>query len=843
MVTRRQMLTLAGSAPALLSATPAAAQTQGQLPSEEHEYVQKMSSFEKVRNGVVFRCATTQGKNVDLTLTVCTPQVLRVQMCPDAELKNVKGLLEIKEDWPSCAFDVSEKPEAVTVDTGALRVEFQRDPWKYVVYDKGGQIVLQEHVRDLDSQGTYRALPIGFTTAEGKFRRSNETFYLTPGENFYGFGERFTRLNKLGQRVDGWHVNPWGVGTELVYKDIPFFMSTKGYGIFVNTTFRTTSQMGSHSLMSYTVMINDPRLDYFILYGPSMKEVLARYEEITGWPVLPPKKSFGIWYGAYAARTVDAAVKMARWFRDSGVPVDFFQLLNLPLGPGRTGAELLAWTKDVSAKVGEFGIKAGIYTYPMLALGSEMEQEARAKGYVLMKKDGSPYEAYINGAGSTKREYSLEAVERTDAWRERFYRENRGLALFPDFTNPAAVKWWKDKIGEHMKEGCWAVAMADFGEDIPLDAYYYNKRSGLEMHNLYSLLCNKATFEGVAENSQDHRGLINGRSGTAGMQRYPICWSGDPNCEWEDFATCMRAGLSIGLSGVPFWATDTAGYAGEPVGHPTPELLMRWSQWEMFQSHVRLHSAGSRGLFTYGEKTVDNFRKYAKLRYRLLPYVYSHAYNATKTGLPMMRAMVLEFQDDPRTYDLDDQYMFGDAFLVAPMYTPTNKRTVYLPAGKWYYYHTGKEYTGPQTLQIETPLEELPLYVRSNCIIPMGPDMAYIGEKPFDPITLDIWLASEAACTLYDDDESAHTEETVPCRAEKAKGTITLTVGVSGKTFVAKFNKASRPAKVTLNGTSLPRLTSQAELEKADRGWYFDPSSVVYAKFNGHGSRSTLMLQ
>jgi alpha-glucosidase (family GH31 glycosyl hydrolase) len=263
----------------------------------------------------------------------------------------------------------------------------------------------------------------------------------------------------------------------------------------------------------------------------------------------------------------------------------------------------------------------------------------------------------------------------------------------------------------------------------------------------------------------------------------------------------------------------------------------------MFQSHVRLHSAGSRGLFTYGEKTVDNFRKYAKLRYRLLPYVYSHAYNATKTGLPMMRAMVLEFQDDPRTYDLDDQYMFGDAFLVAPMYTPTNKRTVYLPAGKWYYYHTGKEYTGPQTLQIETPLEELPLYVRSNCIIPMGPDMAYIGEKPFDPITLDIWVASEAACTLYDDDESAHTEEIVPCRAEKAKGTITLTVGASGKTFVAKFNKASRPAKVTLNGTSLPRLTSQAELEKADRGWYFDPSSVVYAKFNGHGSRSTLMLQ
>jgi len=263
----------------------------------------------------------------------------------------------------------------------------------------------------------------------------------------------------------------------------------------------------------------------------------------------------------------------------------------------------------------------------------------------------------------------------------------------------------------------------------------------------------------------------------------------------------------------------------------------------MFQSHVRLHAAGSRGLFTYGEKTVENFRKYAKLRYRLLPYIYSHAYNATKTGLPMMRAMVLEFQDDPRTYDLDDQYMFGDAFLVAPVYTPTNKRTVYLPSGTWYDYHTGKEYTGPQTLHVEPPLEELPLYIRNDSMIAMGPDLAYVGEKPFDPITLDIWLLSEAVFTLYDDDESARTEEIVQCKAAKSKGGITLEVGPSEKTFIAKFNKTGRPAKVSLNGANLPRLTSQVELGKAERGWYFDPSLVVYVKFSARGRKSTVILQ
>ena len=187
-------------------------------------------------------------------------------------------------------------------------------------------------------------------------------------------------------------------------------------------------------------------------------------------------------------------------------------------------------------------------------------------------------------------------------------------------------------------------------------------------------------------------------------------------------------GLSIGLSGVPFWSNDIAGYLS--TGDLTPELYIRWMQMAMFQSHVRFNGTPLRAPWAFGELAVENYRKYAKLRYRLLPYIYSHAYNATKTGLPMIRAMVLEFQDDPSTHNLQDQYMFGDAFLVAPVYKPVSKRTVYLPEGTWHDYETGKEYTGPTTLHIEPPLENLPLYVRENSIIPMGPDIAYIGEKP-----------------------------------------------------------------------------------------------------------------
>ena len=378
-----------------------------------------------------------------------------------------------------------------------------------------------------------------------------------------------------------------------------------------------------------------------------------------------------------------------------------------------------------------------------------------------------------------------------------------------------------------------------------MDAYYYNKRNGLEMHNLYTLLYQKANYEAVAESS-GHRGLVNCRSGTAGMQRFPICWAGDPNCEWVDMANTMRAALSIGLSGVAFWSCDNSGY--REIGGPiTAELYIRWSQWSLFQSHVRLHimvrEALHRVPFSFGDRAVANFRKYAKLRYRLLPYIYSHAYNASKTGLPMMRAMVLEFPDDPGTYYLRDQYMFGDALLVAPVQSPVNRRSVYLPEGTWYDYQTGEKYTGPTTLHIEPPLEVLPLYVRGNSIVPMGPDMAYVGEKPFDPITLDIRLLSEATFTLYDDDERAKTQEIVTCKASRKGGQVMLEMSPSGKTYIAKFNGASRPGKVTLNGKDLRRLGSQAELGKAQLGWYFDPSLTLYAKFNAQGGKNTLVAQ
>ena len=443
----------------------------------------------------------------------------------------------------------------------------------------------------------------------------------------------------------------------------------------------------------------------------------------------------------------------------------------------------------------------------------EIAQEARAKGYVLTREDGSPYEAILAGAPGkpVKIEHSLEAVERDDAWRDRYYRTNRVPLLLPDFTNPAVFQWWKEKVGSYVKAGCFGSGMSDFGEDIPVDAHYHNKRSGLEMHNMYQMLYQKATFEGIAENS-DRRPLINARSGTAGMQKYPICWSGDPECEWEEMASTLRAGLSIGLSGVPFWSNDICRLS-QNFGGLTPELYIRWMQMAMFQSHTRFNGFAAARAWAFGDRAVENYRKVRKTQ---IPTAAVHLFARLQCD-----------QDRPADDPSHGARIPGrsqHAQSSGPVHVwrcfpggsrvQANQQADRLSARRDVVrLRDGQGIHGPELRCASSrPLDVLPLYVRENSIIPMGPDMAYIGEKPFNPITLDIRLSSDAECTLYDDDERAHTQEIVKCQASRKGNQITLNMGASTKTYHREVqqDKPSETREPQRQGHAASRFTAGA---------------------------------
>lgn len=829
---------------------PQDAQAAAPASEEHHEFVQKLVSYQKTARGVVFHCQTSGGKTVDVQLSVCTPEILRLQMCPDEKLRNSKSILEIREDWPQAGFTVSEDAKAVTIDTGTVRLRVQRDPWRYALHDARKEPVLQENVQDQDVIGDYRSLPLGFTTQDGQYRRANETFHLAPGERIFGLGESFNRLDKTGETLDGWLIDSFGTGTSNVYKHISFLMSTRGYGVFVNSTARLRSHVGSQSYMSYTLMQDDPRLDLFLIYGPDMKQVLARYTEIAGRPALPPKGSFGIWYSVLSMGSDVATLEtLAAKLRELEIPIDLFLIFTFFSNRANSNdAAQVANAKATASAMAKWGIKVGMYTAPMLTIGSPMEQEARAQNLALKQQDGSPYPALLD----LKRpevfpgpdlQITLEGAERGDAWRQKVLTATRNPCLLPDFTNPAAVKWWKAKIADRIKAGIYGIAMSDFGEDIPTDAVYHNGRPGAEMHNAYALLYRKACYEAVSENAR-HRGLINARSGIAGMQRYPICWSGDPNCTWQDMANTLRAGLSIGLSGVPFWSYDNGGF-NAARGQLTPELWIRWTQMSAFVSHFRINGVGQpvRLPWSFGDQAVANFRKYGQLRFRLAPYNYSNAYAASQSGVPIIRAMVLEFQDDPAAWGLEDQYMFGPAFLVAPVFNEDGKRSVYLPKGKWFDHESGEAIMGPATLHLDVPLEKLPLYVRDDTIVPMAPQLLALDDKAFPAIILDIRLSTQAAFTLYDDDVDTRGKEVVNIRATREAGQTVLELDASHKNYVARFNGAAAPVTVTLNGAELTHHAARADFDAARAGWHADPALGVEVKFDAQGRKSRLVLR
>jgi alpha-D-xyloside xylohydrolase len=413
-----------------------------------------------------------------------------------------------------------------------------------------------------------------------------------------------------------------------------------------------------------------------------------------------------------------------------------------------------------------------------MVVTSSMFREGLERGYLVRRPNGSAYT--YSGFGA-----------------------DAGLV---DYSNPEAVSWIQGKLRRLFGLGVSAIKV-DFGEGAPTDAVYHGGPAKA-MHNLYPLLYGQAIFEATEEYWGQGQGVIWARSGWAGSQRYPVHWSGDGIARYADLPCVLRSALSFGLSGFPFYSHDVGGFSGLP----SPDLYVRWAQLGMFSSHCRCHGVPPREPWAYGKQAEAIFRRYAELRYRLMPYIYSEAVASARHSLPMVRALVLDHQDDPTAALVEDQYLFGQSLLVAPILDSTGQRLVYLPPGTWTDYWTKEPLEGGRWIDVTAPLDILPLYVRPGAVLPYGPVMQHTDERPYDPLTIEVYRPRGRAAYTVHDEARPDIRVTYECnadhltlRTDPAPGRVRL--ALYGVTVVAAASNGEPVAlERTVDGGALVHL-------------------------------------
>jgi alpha-D-xyloside xylohydrolase len=510
---------------------------------------------------------------------------------------------------------------------------------------------------------------------------------LGVGELVYGLGERFTAFAKNGQSIDIWNADG-GTSSEQAYKNIPFYLTNRGYGVFVNNTGKVSFEVASETVEKVQFSAETQDLQYFLIYGPTPAEILEKYTALTGRAPQLPEWSFGLWLSTSFVTDYDeqTVTEFIDEMEKREIPLDVFhfdcfwmreyQWCDFEWDP-RTFPEPAAMLSRLKAK----GLKISLWINPYIGQASPLFDEGKANGYFLKRHDGS--------------------VWQWDLWQA-------GNAIV-DFTNPAARDWFKSKLRPLLEMGvdCFKT---DFGERIPTDVTYFNGADPVQMHNLYTQLYNATVWE-LLQEVKGADAIVFARSATAGGQKMPVHWGGDNTSSFESMAESLRGGLSLSLSGFGYWSHDIGGFEG----HPDPAVFKRWLAFGLLSSHSRLHGNESvRVPWSIDEEAVDVTRVFVNLKKKLHPYLVETMQEVTAKGLPMMRAMLLAFPDDPTCWFLDQQYMLGPDLLVAPIFTASGEVTFYLPTGKWRNYFTEEVVEGGRWISEIHGFTSLPLYVRNG---------------------------------------------------------------------------------------------------------------------------------
>jgi alpha-D-xyloside xylohydrolase len=596
---------------------------------------------------------------------------------------------------------------AATLTSGDLTATISHGaPWS-LQFSSGGRV--------LTSSG--RKSTAHMTSEDGTF--VHEQLSLGVGELVYGLGERFGPLVKNGQTIDIWNADG-GTSSEQAYKNIPFYLTNRGYGVFVNHPGHVSYEVGSESVERVQFSVPGESLEYYVIAGGDPKEILERYTALTGRPASVPAWSYGLWLSTsfttnYDEATVTSFIDgMAE--RDLPMSVfhfDCFWMREFNWSDFAWDPRTFPDPEGMLARLHEKNLHVCVWINPYIAQRSPLFTEAKALGYLVKRTNGD--------------------VWQWDLWQA-------GMALV-DFTNPAATKWYQDKLRVLLDQGVDSFK-TDFGERIPLDVEYFDGSDPARMHNFYPMLYNRAVFDLLEEVRGKGDAVLFARSATAGGQTLPVHWGGDSTSTYESMAETLRGGLSLAMSGFGFWSHDIGGFEGMPDAG----VFKRWTAFGLLSSHSRLHGSDSyRVPWNFDDEAVDVTRKFTKLKLRLMPYLYGAGLLATERGIPILRPMQLEFPEDPATGYLDRQYMLGGDLLVAPVFAPDGRVDFYLPRGVWTNYFSGEKKEGPGWFSEQHGYDSLPLYVRENAVLPLGaidsrPDYDYL-----DGLTLAVFPVGSPA--------------------------------------------------------------------------------------------------
>lgn len=711
---------------------------------------------------------TLGGINLTVKISSPAPEVIRVQTAHHlgVQAKTPEFELTFAKDFKP---EITDTEEEVVVKSGSLALRINKKNWS-MRYERDGKLLTASAGRDL---GYMRTGWTGFAYDNDPNGKAymRQQLGLEVNEHVYGLGERFSAFIKNGQSVDIWNEDG-GTSTDQSYKNIPFYVTDRGYGVFVNHPEKVSFEIATEQVAKVEFSVSGENLDYFVINGPSMKEVLTRYTDLTGKPSLPAPWTFGLWLSTSFTTNYDEETVMSfidgMQERGIGLRVFHFDCFWMKdfhwcdfLWDSRVFPDPAGMLGRIKAK----GLNICVWINPYIAQESYLFQEGMEKGYFLKRANGD--------------------VWQWDMWQP-------GMAIV-DFTNPDAWNWYQEKLGALLDMGvdCFKT---DFGERIPTDCVYADGSDPVKMHNYYTYLYNKCVYELLEKKRGKGEAVLFARSATVGGQKFPVHWGGDCWSDYVSMEESLRGGLSLTMSGFGYWSHDIGGFESTS----TPDVYKRWAAFGLMSSHSRLHGSNSyRVPWAYDEESVDVVRYFTSVKAGLMPYLYRNAIETSKTGVPVMRSMVLEFTQDRTCAYLDKQYMFGDSLLVAPIFNEDSKAIYYLPEGNWTHYLTGEKKVGGKWYEEDCGYLSIPVFVKENSLIAVGADTTRPDYDYAQDVTVKAYCLKESEETItivYGMDKTAETTVSV----KKEAGKISVHV------------EAQKPCKVVLAAENVDAVDGAA---------------------------------